>query len=127
MSKTDSFDGVGYVICGYLNAEGPEGATAEAEQYSGHPFQTIEEAVAEIDANGGPRADATIFIGAVVPVGIVAQPDTDDATLQAQGDAIVEAFGSFYSSAGLPMVFDAGKGVNAPNPFLDLNNEGDID
>jgi hypothetical protein len=128
MTSADQTDGVGYVICGYLDSEGPEAVTVEGDYLSGgRPYATIEEAVAEIDSNGGPRADANIFVGAVVPVALIVQPDQDSATNLARGEEIIYAFGSFYSNDEAELIQTAGKGANSANEELNFNNEGELD
>lgn len=127
MTQSDGRDGVGYVICGYLDETGPAGVTAEGEPYSGRPYSTIEEAVAEIDANGGPRKDANIFVGAIVPVALIVQPDEDPDRLLELAEDVMAEFGSFYADEdGGGLIREAGKGHNAASQALNFA-EGPID
>jgi hypothetical protein len=122
MSKTDKLNGIGYVIGGFSKAEGPGGVTVEGETYSGKPYQTVEEAVAEIDANGGPASDSTIFVGVVFPFALVVQPDWDDATIQALGEEIEQKLSGFMNTYDGPMVYEAGKGSATPNADLNFKD-----
>jgi hypothetical protein len=126
MSKTDGYDGFGYVISGFLNAEGPDGVTVEGEAFSGKPYQTVEEAVAEIDANGGPASNGTIFVSVVMPIGLIVQPDWDDAKVEELGRRIESELAGFVGNPALPMVYEAGKGSSTPNTDLNFK-EGALD
>lgn len=96
MGINTGVDGIGYVVCGYLDSEGPGGVTVEGDPWSGQPFESIEEAWAEVDANGGPNENATVIIGVVLPVGIVVPPNADDEYILRRTREAEAAFGGFY-------------------------------
>lgn len=96
MTRADGNDGIGYVLAGYLDSEGPEGITVSPD-YDGHPFATPDEAWAEVEANGGPLDNATIFVGVVLPVGIITQTGVTDEQVAQTVAEISQAFGGFYN------------------------------
>lgn len=89
-------NGIGYVVCGYLDSEGPEGITVEGDPYDGTPFETIEEAWAEIDAGGGPSERANVLIGIVLPVGVVVPGEAAEEYMQRRTREAKAAFGDFF-------------------------------
>lgn len=89
-------NGIGYVVCGYLDSEGPEGITVEGDPYDDTPFETVEEAWAEIDGSGGPRENANVLIGIVLPIGVVVPGDATDEYMQRRTREAKAAFGPFF-------------------------------
>lgn len=84
---------IGYVVCGYLDSEGPDNITVEGNPFTGQPFESAYDAWLEVESNGGPRADATIIVGRVVPVGVISVADATDEELAAAVLRVEDTFG----------------------------------
>jgi hypothetical protein len=107
MTKDDGTGGIGYVVAGYLDSEGPHGITVFGDPDTGQPYPTVEALQKWVDENGGPLDNATIIVGVVLPVGLITHPDISDAGLEARANEVEDEFGPFYASGDINSEYEA--------------------